>query len=107
MTALRESQEEVGLDPALVKPLCRLTLESVNHLCVTRIVGMIAHVNAVKLVNLQLSEIEVEAAFWCPLELFATEPAEQFDVEWSQDMFAFREYVYGVPLRASPFRLPA
>ena len=95
VTALREAQEEVGLDPALVKPLCRLrTLESVNHLCVTPIVGMIAQVNAVKLVNLQLSEMEVEAAFWCPLEFFATEPAEQFEVEWSQEMFVFRKYVY-------------
>jgi 8-oxo-dGTP pyrophosphatase MutT (NUDIX family) len=95
VTALREAQEEVGLDPALVQPLCRLrTLESVNHLCVTPIVGRIANVDAVQLGNLQLSQAEVEAAFWCPLAFFATEPAEQFEVEWSQEMFVFRKYVY-------------
>jgi coenzyme A diphosphatase NUDT7 len=95
VTALREAQEEVGLDPGLVKPVCRLrTLESVNHLCVTPIVGIITDIKAVNISNLQLSEMEVEAAFWCPLEFFATEPAEQFEVEWSQEMFVFRKYLY-------------
>jgi 8-oxo-dGTP pyrophosphatase MutT (NUDIX family) len=95
VTALREAQEEVGLDPALVKPLCRLrTLESVNHLCVTPIVGIIANVKAVQLDNLQLSEMEVEAAFWCPLAFFSTEPVEQMDMEWSQELFVFRKYIY-------------
>lgn len=97
VTALREAQEEVGLDPALVHPLCRLrTLESVNHLCVTPIVGMVADASTdmLKPCNLELSEMEVEAAFWCPLDFFVTEPAEQVEMKWSQEMFIFRKYIY-------------
>ena len=42
-TALRESQEEIGLDPALVTPLGYLDcLETISGYCVTPVVGRIA-----------------------------------------------------------------
>ena len=42
VTALRETHEEVGIPPNYVTPLCRQpTLESMNHLCVTPIIGIV------------------------------------------------------------------
>ena len=49
---------------------------------------------------------EVEVAFWCPLESFPTELAEQLEVEWSHEMVVFRQYVEGITLRASLFSIP-
>jgi 8-oxo-dGTP pyrophosphatase MutT (NUDIX family) len=123
-TALREAHEEVGLDPTSIQPLCRLVaLESINHLCVTPIVGLIDHEKIYAaaassssssatvasphfssthhshdpntiLQQLELNPSEVEAAFVTPLSFFLTEPAHSQTVEWQGETFILRTYHY-------------
>lgn len=72
-TALREAHEEVGLEPSHVQPLCRLVpIESSTGLCVTPIVGYIQN-SSFEPSSLQLSEVEVEAAFCVPVLYFLEE----------------------------------
>jgi 8-oxo-dGTP pyrophosphatase MutT (NUDIX family) len=102
-TALRETNEEVGLDIIVeLEPLCRLrTLESMNHLCVTPLVGYLDRSSLEISQQLVLNRSEVQAAFWVPLEYFfgdkATTPVEQYDIAWSGETFVFRNYAYREP----------
>jgi peroxisomal coenzyme A diphosphatase NUDT7 len=98
VTALRETYEEVGIDIDHVTPICRLgTLESINGLCVTPIVGII-HPNAKVLdaSNLNISTDEVEVAFTVPLKYFLDDKnlTSKHDVEWRGGTFELRTYHY-------------
>jgi peroxisomal coenzyme A diphosphatase NUDT7 len=97
LTALRETNEEVGIDTTLVTPICRLeTLESYNGLCVTPIVGFVTDVQAMDPATLNVSVDEVEIAFTVPLEYFADETnlTSKYDVEWRGGTFELRTYHY-------------
>lgn len=66
-TALREAQEEIGLDPSAVRVLGRLTnLLTVSSFRVTPVVGMIAWP-----IVLRLGTEEVERVFTMPLDWLA------------------------------------
>jgi len=98
VTALRETQEEVGLDLELgsnvslpdidtdespktkIELLCCLpTMESKHHLCVTPIVCHMPKVSHTTMSDLQLNADEVDYAFWVPLSFFHTAvPLEQY-----------------------------
>ena len=96
-TALREANEEVGLDPAAVKPMCRLeTIESYTGLCVTPIVGLVEPAHAAEPSKLTLSEAEVDAAFAVPLAYFLEDKnlASKQEIEWRGGMFVMRTYHY-------------
>lgn len=96
-TALREAREEVGLDPSLVTPICRLeTLEFCTGLCVTPIVGIVHPAEALDPASLKVSKDEVEAAFSVPLSYFADETnlSSKHDVEWRDRTVAIRTYHY-------------
>jgi coenzyme A diphosphatase NUDT7 len=95
VTALREANEEVGLQPSLVQPLCRLVpMESVTGLCVTPIVAYIS--KSIEPSSLALSEHEVEAAFCVPVSYFLDEHncASKQNVEWSGGIFCMRTYFF-------------
>lgn len=95
-TALREAREEVGLDKDSIQPICRLrTLESVNHLCVTPIVGWMESFERKDLI---INEDEVADVFTCPLQYFVQADHEHYDVEWSQELFTYRSYEYCDPV---------
>lgn len=65
-TALRESREEVGLDPALVMPLGYLDcLETISGYCVTPVVGIVA-----AQARLRPAPAEVAEVFEVPLGFF-------------------------------------
>lgn len=103
-TALREAQEEVGLDPSHVQVLGRLpTLESVNRLCVTPILGKLQ--KARERCSWILNPAEVDAAFWLPLAFFLSEPESKFDVEWSGEIFTMRSYVYDDVVEGKSFAI--
>lgn len=132
VTALRETQEEVGLDyrhrpisvirtendtgtanstsgnnDSDIHIVGRLpTVESMNHLCVTPIVALHKTQTHQQLHNqLLLNGDEVEAAFWIPLSYFVTAtPTECYEVEWSNDVFMYRRYDYKVPSSSSSSR---
>ena len=94
-TALREAQEEVGLDPSRVQPLCRLVpIESSTGLCVTPIVGYIQ--NSIEPSSLQLSEVEVEAAFCVPVSYFLEESncASKQNMERCGRIYCRRTYFF-------------
>lgn len=94
-TALREANEEVGLDPSHVTPICRLeSLESYTGLCVTPVVALINPAESAELSRLTLSEEEVEAAFTVPLAYFIDETnlTSKHDVEWRGGTFELRTY---------------
>ena len=99
-TALRETKEEIGLDSTDITAICRLkTLESLHHLCVTPIVGLV-HEDAIARAHpsrLQVNPTEVESAFWCPLSFFLAKPAEEYPIEWSGSVFQMRRYTYLYP----------
>ena len=66
-TALREAQEEIGLDPSQVRILGRMNrLRTITNYCVTPIVGVIPWPFPI-----QLEEIEVSRVFSIPLEWLA------------------------------------
>jgi 8-oxo-dGTP pyrophosphatase MutT (NUDIX family) len=96
-TALREAQEEVGLEPSDVKPVGRLTTtESVNHLCVTPILAWMesSSEDIMKTYPWKINRDEVDSAFVVPLSRFLEEPVSIFDVEWSGEIFSLRTYVH-------------
>jgi 8-oxo-dGTP pyrophosphatase MutT (NUDIX family) len=85
-TALREANEEVGLDPATVEVIGRLPeYTTVTHFVVTPVVGLVAPP-----LTLQLDPNEVEAAFEVPLAFLMT-PAHHrrhvFDADGLQRVF--------------------
>ena len=98
VTALREAEEEVGLEPSRVRPLCRLaTLESYTGLCVTPVVGWVEPGTAAEPAQLTVNPDEVEAAFAVPLAYFrddANLSASKQMVEWRGGMFEMRTYHY-------------
>ncbi|MEO7245371.1 MAG: CoA pyrophosphatase, partial [Rubrivivax sp.] len=68
-TALREAQEEIGLDPRSVEVIGQLpTYTTVTHFVVTPVVGLVAPPPAA----LVLDPLEVDAAFEVPLEFLMT-----------------------------------
>ena len=106
-TALRETKEEVGLDPSNIVPLCRLgTLETASGFCVTPIVGHVVHDPPVfDLTSLTLCEQEVEAAFLVPLSLFLEEPtATSWSTTTSRGTL-MRTYHYFDPIRQKTFAI--
>ena len=97
VTALREAQEEVGLHPDHVQPICRLeSLESYTGLCVTPVVGFVEPSHAAEPANLTVSQDEVEAAFAVPLPYFLDENnlTSKQEVEWRGGTFELRTYHY-------------
>jgi 8-oxo-dGTP pyrophosphatase MutT (NUDIX family) len=96
-TALREAQEEVGLEPSNVKPVGHLTTtESVNHLCVTPILAWMesSSEDIMKTYPWKINGDEVDSAFVIPLSRFLEEPESIFDVEWSREIFSMRTYFH-------------
>ncbi|KAG8084811.1 hypothetical protein GUJ93_ZPchr0010g8070 [Zizania palustris] len=77
-TALREAQEEIGLDPALVSVVTVLEpFLSKNGLHVTPVIGILSDKDLFKPV---LNKSEVEDIFDAPLEMFLKEdPRSQLD----------------------------
>jgi 8-oxo-dGTP pyrophosphatase MutT (NUDIX family) len=66
-TALREAQEEIGLDPSQVRILGRMNrLRTITNYCVTPVVGVIPWPFPI-----QLEEIEVSRVFSIPLQWLA------------------------------------
>lgn len=91
-TALRESHEEVGLDPVLVTPLGYLDcLETVSGYCVTPVVATVA-ADA----RLRASPAEVAEVFEVPLAFFL-DPANQH--RYTMDYHGYQremlEFVHG------------
>lgn len=99
-TALREAQEEIGLDPDHVEILGRLpTMESVNHLCVTSIVGKVretsvSYQNLLRDYQWKVNRDEVDQAFSVPLAFFLEDPESIYEVKWSRETFYMRTYDY-------------
>jgi 8-oxo-dGTP pyrophosphatase MutT (NUDIX family) len=112
-TALREAREEVGLSFQLMQEsssstsspedvttplegLSRLrTLESLNHLCVTPLVGFVNASSEEIASRIQINKAEVELYFWAPLGFFlTTQPIEEYDLEWRGETFVFRKYMF-------------
>jgi 8-oxo-dGTP pyrophosphatase MutT (NUDIX family) len=113
-TALRETREEVGLEfllqvgneeesasasenaPTPLEGLSRLrTLESINHLCVTPLVGFVNASSEDIASRIQLNQSEVELYFWAPLDFFlTTQPVQEYDLEWRGEIFVFRKYLF-------------
>jgi 8-oxo-dGTP pyrophosphatase MutT (NUDIX family) len=86
-TALREAQEEIGLDPQSVEVIGQLpTYTTVTHFVVTPVVGLVAPPP----VTLVLDPFEVDAAFEVPLEFLMT-PAHHrrhaFDADGASRLF--------------------
>jgi 8-oxo-dGTP pyrophosphatase MutT (NUDIX family) len=98
VTALREANEEIGLDPDHVVPLCRLgTLESYTGLCVTPIVGLIQPSDSAEPSQLNnVSKDEVDAVFAVPLTYFANDAnlTSKQNIEWRGGEFEMRTYHY-------------
>ena len=103
-TAYRETQEEVGLDVGggtalLITPLERLarlpTIESMHHLCVTPLVGIIDQPSSELDKFIHINPSEVEHSFWVPLRYFrTTKPKEEYDIPWQGEIFVFRTYMF-------------
>ena len=98
-TALREANEEVGINPKFVNILCRQpTLESINHLCVTPIVGVVVGIDQQMtkgdfLSKLVINQDEVDEVFVIPLSYFLQPPDDQYDIDWRGETFVYRKYI--------------
>ena len=104
-TALREAQEEIGLDPKHVEILSRFpSIESVHHLCVTPIIAMVKESSSssssatvqhfMRDYKWKINHHEVDHAFGVPLEFFLQDPVSIYPVEWSGETFYMRTYEY-------------
>ena len=96
LTALRETKEEVGMDHDRIVPICKLrSIESVNGLCVTPIIGRIKGSFNIHS-DLTLCPNEVEAAFAVPLDFFTDESniAECKEIDWKGSKYTLRTYYY-------------
>jgi 8-oxo-dGTP pyrophosphatase MutT (NUDIX family) len=91
-TALRESEEEIGLDPALVSPLGFLDVfETISGYCVTPVVARIA-----ERARLVPAPDEVAEVFEVPLAFFL-EPANlrRYTMEYRGHQRPMVEFVHG------------
>lgn len=106
-TALRETMEEIGLDSSHIEILCRCgSVESINHLCVTPVIGYIADASRILGENsLQANPTEVETIFHAPLALFAQKPVSEQSVEWSQEVFIYRRYKHVDSLKKKEYSI--
>jgi len=92
-TAIREAQEEVGLDRNHIAPLARLeSVESPNGLCVTTIVATTQQ--DLHQYPLVLNTEEVQAAFLVPLRIFLEPPVSSETMTWSGEEFTLRHFRY-------------
>lgn len=91
-TALRESQEEIGLDPALVTPLGYLDcLETVSGYCVTPVVARIA-----AQARLFPAPEEVAEVFEVPLAFFLdARNLRRYTIEFRGTQRPIVEFVHG------------
>jgi len=91
-TALRESQEEIGLDPALVTPLGYLDcLETISGYCVTPVVACIA-----ARAQLYPAPEEVAEVFEVPVEFFLdTHNLRRYTMEFRGMQRPMVEFVHG------------
>ena len=94
-TALREAQEEVGIDPSRAAVLGRLhTAESLNHLCVTPVIAFIdSKEDLLKSYPWRINQDEVDDVFSVPLSYFLRGPESIFEILCSW-VFSMRAYVY-------------
>ena len=107
LTALRETQEEVGIEPSEFLPLARTeTVESVGGLCVTPIVAVWK--NPVLPSQLKPNHDEVEAVFYVPISYFWNEEncEDKYDVEWRGGIFTMRTYHNQDTLEVAPPATP-
>lgn len=99
-TALREAKEEVGLDLEQagnsMEKLARLrTIESINHLCVTPMVGFMDEAASSIDQRIRVNPSEVQHSFWAPLSFFLdAKPEEEYDIPWQGEVFVFRNYMF-------------
>ncbi|CAD6265581.1 unnamed protein product [Miscanthus lutarioriparius] len=92
-TALRESKEEIGLDPDLVTIVTSLEHFLSKHLLVVvPIIGILSGINAFKPV---LNTAEVDKIFDVPLEMFLKdENRTSNDLEWMGQEFTIHHFSY-------------
>jgi 8-oxo-dGTP pyrophosphatase MutT (NUDIX family) len=96
-TAMRETQEEIGLESQYIQPVCRLaSLESYTGLCVTPIVAMIPNGSATVQQRLSIQPDEVEVAFTVPVSYFYDDDnlTSKETIDWRGDTFEMRTYHY-------------
>ena len=108
ITALRETNEEVGIGHDRIDPICKWrSIESVNGLCVTPVVGRIKGPFSIHS-DLTLCPNEVEAAFAVPLEFFTDEAnnvAECKEIDWKGSKFTLRTYYYTCSTSGREFKI--
>jgi len=106
LTAMREAQEEVGLDPKYIESIARMqTVESKHSLCVTPIIGLIQPPSAAEPSRLKLNSDEVEAAFAVPLKYFLDNHHSIEKVKWRGYDFLIRTYLYDDPESGCQFKI--
>lgn len=97
-TALREANEEIGLDPQSVNVLSRMgTIESKHSLCVTPIIGIVTPPEFAEPCRLTINTNEVEKAFAVPLRYFCDSMNNCVSAEkimWRGENFTLRTYNY-------------
>lgn len=107
-TALREANEEVGLQHQYIECIARMeSVESKHSLCVTPIVGLIHPPLKAEPSQLQLNNEEVEVAFAVPLHYFA-DPTNCHSVEkykWKGSNVQIRTYMYDDPESGRQFKI--
>jgi len=92
-TALRESKEEIGLDPALVTIVTYLEHFLSKHLLVVvPVIGILSDIQAFKPV---LNVAEVDEIFDVPLEMFLKDENRTSDeLEWMGQPFTLHHFTY-------------
>ena len=96
ITAYRETKEEVGLELNQMERIARFpTIESINHLCVTPLVGLMDQSSSELDKSIQINPSEVEHSFWVPLRYFCTaQPDQEYEIPWQGEIFVFRKYMF-------------
>ena len=91
-TALREAEEEIGLDPKSVEVLGYLEeFETPSGFLITPVAGLLKSKP-----KLKLNRDEVEEAFWVPVDFFLDEANENREErEWRGKMHAVYSYQFG------------
>ena len=106
-TALRETNEEVGVATDYIEPICLLdSVESANGLCVTPVIARIKKPLDIEK-DLTLCPNEVDAAFAVPLGYFADEAncANMEEVDWKGGKFTMRTYYFTCELSQREFKI--
>ena len=90
-TALRETHEEVGIDPGLIDVIGFLrTMPTITGFAVTPVVGLITAD-----VDLVIDRTEVDYAFEVPLDFLLDEANDRLvDREWEGRRFKLKEFHY-------------